>query len=361
MVDPESSPEVVAPVLTIDLSAEDLTRLRAPGRPDPMWDTVLSLHLLQNRQSALAFDPWRRQVRARIVEAGLTTTVAALARLAPFASYFPDFLTPTPLPLAPWDGARPDGGGGPAGVEAAADRVASTPRARLARELAMTFRSGAPPWVRRIAAGEAEAMRWLAAALCRYHEVAVAPYAPVTRAALAADQEARDAALRRGGVQGLMGSFDPLLRRDGGRWTGWYPVSHSLPLRGRPLTVVPSVFCVLAPVVLADDSLDPVLVYPVDPAPGWVARGGDGADGAADDGAQVAHLIGPTRARVLEALDTSRTTTELARVLDLTPATASRHATVLREAGLVSSERQGNRVLHTRTLLGDALLAGRVG
>jgi DNA-binding transcriptional ArsR family regulator len=334
-------------VLTIDLSAEDLTRLRAPGRPDPMWDTVLSLHLLQNRQAALTFDPWRRQVRARIVEAGLATTVAALARLAPFAAYFPDFLTPTPA----------DGRAGDAGIEAATDRVASTPRRRLARELAMTFPSGAAPWVRRIAAGEAEAMRWLAGALRRYHEVAVAPYVPVTRAALAADQVARDAALHRGGMQGLMGSFDPMLRRDGRQWTGWYPVTRTLALRGRPLTVVPSVFCVLAPVVLEDDALDPVLVYPVDPAPGWVARGGD----AADHQAQVAHLIGPTRARVLEVLDTSRTTTELARVLDLTPATASRHATVLREAGLVSSERQGNRVLHTRTRLGDALLAGHMG
>ncbi|SKC71168.1 helix-turn-helix domain-containing protein [Krasilnikoviella flava] len=340
-------------MLTIDLSAEDLTRLRAPGRPDPMWDTVLSLHLLQNRQAALAFDPWRRQVRARFVEAGLTTTVAALAGLAPFASYFPDFLTPTP------EAGSGVGGGsdGDAGIEAAADRVASTPRRRLARELAMTFPSGAPPWVRRIASGEAEAMRWLAGALRRYHDVAVAPYVPVTRAALAADQEARGAALRRGGIQGLMGSFDPLLRRDGRGWTGWYPVTRTLALHGRPLTVVPSVFCVLAPVVLEDDALDPVLVYPVDPALGWVARGGD----AADHQAQVAHLIGPTRARVLEVLEVSRTTTELARVLDLTPATASRHATVLREAGLVSSERQGNRVLHTRTRLGDALLAGRVG
>lgn len=337
-------------MLTIDVTAEDLTRLRAPGRPDPMWDTVLSLHLLQNRQSAIAFDPWRRQVRARIMEAGLTRTVAALARLAPWASYFPDFLTPTPLDVSP---AVDDG----AGIEVAADRVASTPRRRLARELAMTFPAGAPPWVRRIARGDADAMRWLAEALRRYHDVAVAPYAPATRAAVAADQEARDAQLRRGGMRGLMGSFDPLLRSDGGRWTGWYPVTRALPLHGRPLTVLPSVFCVLAPVVLADDALDPVLVYPVDPGAGWLARGGDDPAGRPP----MAQLIGPTRARVLEVLDVSRTTTELARVLELTPATASRHATVLREAGLVSSRRQGNRVLHTRTRLGDALLAGHVG
>jgi len=85
--------------------------------------------------------------------------------------------------------------------------------------------------------GEAEAMRWLAGALRRYHEVAVAPYVPVTRAALAADQVARDAALRRGGMQGLMGSFDPLLRRDGRQWTGWYPVTRTLALRGRLASV----------------------------------------------------------------------------------------------------------------------------
>ncbi|MFE6970237.1 ArsR/SmtB family transcription factor [Isoptericola sp. NPDC057653] len=336
-------------MLTIDLTAEDLTRLRVAARPDPMWDVVLSLHLLQNRQAALAFDPWRRQVRARVVEAGLTRTVAALARLAPWASYFPDFLTPTPVDL---------GRGSATPVEVAVDRVASTPRPRLARELAVTFPAGAPAWVRRIARGEAEAMRWLAGALRRYHDVAVAPYATATGAAVAADQEARAGALRGGGVQGLMGSFDPLLRRvDDGTWAGRYPVTRALPLRGRPLTVIPSMFCVLAPVALADESLEPTLVFPVEPLPGWLTRA-ERPDGQRPP---VAHLIGPTRARVLEVLDVARTTTGLARVLGLTPATASRHATVLREAGLVASERQGNRVLHTRTRLGDALLAGHLG
>jgi len=335
-------------MLTIDLTAEDLTRLRVSARPDPMWDVVLSLHLLQNRQAAIAFDPWRSQVRARVVETGLARTVAALARLAPWASYFPDFLTPTPTDL---------GSGSATPVEVAVDRVASTPRQRLTRELAVTFPAGPPSWVRRIASGEAEAMRWLAGALRRYHDVAVAPYAPATGVAVAADQVARDAALRRGGVQGLMGSFDPLLRRvDDGTWAGRYPVTRALPLRGRPLTVIPSVFCVLAPVALADEALDPALVYPVAPAPGWLAC----ADAVDGERPPVAHLIGPTRARVLEVLDVGRTTTALARVLDLTPATASRHATVLREAGLVSSQRQGNCVVHTRTPLGDALLAGHL-
>ncbi|GAA1735982.1 winged helix-turn-helix domain-containing protein [Isoptericola hypogeus] len=332
-------------MLRIDLTAEDMTRLRVPGRPDPLWDTVLSLHLLQNRQSALAFDPWRRQVRRRIAAAGLTSTVTALARLAPWASYFPDFLTPSPADV-------PD-------LDAGVDRVLSTPRRRMTRELARTYPAGGPAWVRRVARGEAAAMRWLGSALRRYHAVAVGPYLPWTGAAVAADQGARDAALRRGGVHAMLGSFDPLLRRDGASWVGSYPVTRTVPLRGRPLTVVPSFFCVLEPVVLADDDLDPVLVHPVDPAPGWLARGGPGDDGRGER-LPVAQLIGPTRARALALLDRCRTTSELAAALDLTPATASRHATVLREAGLVVSRREGNRVLHSRTRLGSALLAGQL-
>ncbi|MFJ9539222.1 ArsR family transcriptional regulator [Streptomyces sp. NPDC101225] len=50
------------------------------------------------------------------------------------------------------------------------------------------------------------------------------------------------------------------------------------------------------------------------------------------------------------------TTTALAAALRLAPSTASRHAAVLREAGLVATRRAGNRVLHHRTILGRALL-----
>lgn len=53
------------------------------------------------------------------------------------------------------------------------------------------------------------------------------------------------------------------------------------------------------------------------------------------------------------------TTGELARRLDISPAGASQHATVLRRAGLVLSTRRRNLVLHTLTPLGRALLGGR--
>ncbi|MFD9949153.1 ArsR/SmtB family transcription factor [Nonomuraea sp. NPDC059022] len=50
------------------------------------------------------------------------------------------------------------------------------------------------------------------------------------------------------------------------------------------------------------------------------------------------------------------TTTQLAEALHLSAPTASRHAATLREAGLITTQRRGQSVLHTRTPLGTALL-----
>jgi predicted transcriptional regulator len=60
----------------------------------------------------------------------------------------------------------------------------------------------------------------------------------------------------------------------------------------------------------------------------------------------------------LETLSNTCTTTELAGRLRTSLATASHHATVLRQAGLITNRRNGNAVLHLITPLGRALLNG---
>ena len=72
-------------------------------------------------------------------------------------------------------------------------------------------------------------------------------------------------------------------------------------------------------------------------------------------GDPLAALIGRTRAAVLRSLDGGTTTTELARRLGISVSGAS-HASALRAAGLVSSRRDRNRVLHATTDLGGQLL-----
>lgn len=67
-------------------------------------------------------------------------------------------------------------------------------------------------------------------------------------------------------------------------------------------------------------------------------------------------LLGRTRAAVLEAIADGGNTTAVAERLGVSPASASEHAAVLREAGLITSVRVRNCVQHTLTPLGAALL-----
>jgi DNA-binding transcriptional ArsR family regulator len=85
------------------------------------------------------------------------------------------------------------------------------------------------------------------------------------------------------------------------------------------------------------------------------------AAGSADDAGSLIQLLGTTRASVLVAcLNSEQTTTSLARTVGVSISSASEHAAVLRSAGLLSSRRERNAVLHTATNLGKALADSRL-
>ncbi|WP_214324602.1 ArsR/SmtB family transcription factor [Nonomuraea sediminis] len=97
----------------------------------------------------------------------------------------------------------------------------------------------------------------------------------------------------------------------------------------------------------------PVLIYPCRE---------DGADRLGRGGGDsLSVLLGAGRARALRAIDGGCSTAELARRLYVGPPTASAHAVVLRSAGLITTERDGQRVRHEVTLLGSGLLAANPG
>ncbi|MFB7796087.1 ArsR/SmtB family transcription factor [Streptomyces sp. NPDC056086] len=106
------------------------------------------------------------------------------------------------------------------------------------------------------------------------------------------------------------------------------------------------------PVTLIDPSLPPVLVYPLAPEPGWCST-----PGSRTRHRTLGKLLGPTRAACLRVIEDGCTTGELARRLGVAPPTASEHATVLREAGLITSIRTGSAVLHTLVLVQYAVRA----
>ena len=130
-------------------------------------------------------------------------------------------------------------------------------------------------------------------------------------------------------------------------------------LSGRGLTLVPSVFCrrITPYLSVADPDAPAVLFYPALREVTDAYRLWTRVPQASTQKA-LAALLGTTRAAALEVLAQPRTTTELARRLGVSPATASHHATVLRDAGLISSRRRGGAVLHAVSPLGLLLLNG---
>jgi DNA-binding transcriptional ArsR family regulator len=80
---------------------------------------------------------------------------------------------------------------------------------------------------------------------------------------------------------------------------------------------------------------------------------------AGANGASLEALLGRTRAAALQSVGIGPcTTTELARRCGISLSSASQHATVLRGAGLIRTERRRGAVLHDLTALGEQILDG---
>ncbi|MEU8338150.1 winged helix-turn-helix domain-containing protein [Micromonospora tulbaghiae] len=327
-------------MLKIIFSGEDVLRTRVAPAADPLWELVLSLHLLQGRSRDPMMTTWRRTVAH-----GLRTDTDAeqyrlLLALNPPRGYFPDFLTPS---------------ASREGIEAGLDAVRGTPVDMLRRDLTrLAGETALPSSASALARGEPATLHHLTDAMARYQSLAVTPYWARVQAAVEADRARRARAMLDGGAEGLLASLRPNMR-----WVSGvlevldYPDTRELHLDGRGLLLVPSFFCSRTPVALVDPTLPPVLVYPVDRLAGLTPASGPAAS---PQGEALAALLGRTRSRVLQAADEGCTTGEMARRLRISAAAASQHTTVLRNAGLLVSQRDRNTVLHTLTPLGRAVL-----
>ncbi|WP_410820352.1 ArsR/SmtB family transcription factor [Micromonospora sp. 050-3] len=328
-------------MLKIHFSGEDILRTRVAPAADPVWELVLSLHVLRGRSRDPLTANWRRSVARDLRQDSSSEQLRMLFALNPPRGYFPDFLTPY---------------ASVGGFEAGLDAVRSTPTELLHRDLSvLAAENQLPSSAAALARGEVSALHHLADSMEQYRSLAISPYWSRIQAAVAADRARRARALLDGGVEGLLTSLRPAMRWESGVLeVRSYPHSRELHLDGRGLLLVPSFFCAATPVALLDPALPPVLVYPVDRLGALVSADAGAAPGAARE--SLAALLGRTRAAVLQASDEGCTTGEVARQLNISPAAASQHATVLRNAGLLVSHRERNSVLHTLTPLGRAML-----
>ncbi|MFE7359025.1 ArsR/SmtB family transcription factor [Streptomyces sp. NPDC057543] len=317
-------------MLRIHMSGVDLSKVRMATRPDALWETILSFHRLRDRRGPAVFGKWRTETRPR-----LHGEVRLLSAVIPPRGYFPDFLTPA------------QESGEPYGIEAGMQALRDTPPGRIRAELALLAAERRE--TARTQDGRVESLDRLVGALRSYHRAAIEPYWPHIQASVEADRALRGRALLDGGAEELLASLPPMIRWRAPVLEADYPVDRELHLNGRGLLLQPSFFCRVTPVVHRDPRLPPVLVYPVTHSRAPVF---------AEPGPWLGRLLGHTRSTVLRAIGNGCTTSELARRAGVSLASASQHACVLREAGLIHTLRHGNSVLHTLTPLGGSLLRG---
>ncbi|RZF09636.1 ArsR family transcriptional regulator [Streptomyces albidoflavus] len=188
-----------------------------------------------------------------------------------------------------------------------------------------------------------------------FHKMAVEPFWDRIQRLLKAERDSCGREMLAGGVEYVLNNRHsairweaPVLRVANGR-----PPRRTA-LTGQGLTLVPSLF---APhPFLLDDSVGwhglPILVYNIAPdtepaAALWQSQEGESALPA---------LLGRTRADVLEALRETRSTGQVADRVHISSPSASKHLTILRRAGFVSTERRQNLAVHSLTPLGEAIL-----
>jgi hypothetical protein len=326
-------------VWRIHFTAEDLERIQVRPTLGPLAETVNAIGLLRCPQQHRAlYAQWRDQVKDR-----LTPQMTALTNLIPPGSMRVD------LPMV--TGPAPT-------IEQGVQALLAMPRKHLLVEMEAADRAGKLPaaaWA--IAETNGEGRLQLAAAAVAAHQVLVKPYWARIHSCLHAEHIARLRTLAAGGPDRLLASLQSQLIR----WRPpvlevLQPSDYDLPLDGRGIALMPSVFVGQRP------SLH---INPVDPAAApWLVLPMAGGrieqrqlwSNSQPRGAALAALVGRNRAAVLRTIADGCSTTELADRVGISLAAASQHASVLRDAGLITTHRQGSAVLHVLTPLGVELL-----
>lgn len=335
----------------LQLNAEDLAKVVVGSSWGPFNEALMSLvHLGSQRGNSLV-DGWRQAMRGR-----LDSRMMPLMALVSLQGFVADLHTVV---------------GEASVIPDALDQLERAPSKHVRLELAELRPSStwAQRWFRDLSDGDRGARRELVDLLRHYASTAIDPFWGPISAYLEAERARCARIMATEGVGSLLGKLHPKIR--------WRPPfldtntddvevgtkageAQSVHIAGgRSIVLEPSVFCPNHPWVLSNllDKTQPqYVVYPAlrnmaDATTLWTDRLRPGRQA-------LSRLLGTTRADALDVVADTCTTTELARRLGVSPATASHHVGILRDARLIDSTRDGVAVRHRLTGLGAALLDG---
>lgn len=319
-------------MLRIHFTAGDIATVRFAPRPAPLQELHAALTTAVAPCPAPLFAPWRGRVLRT-----LPTAAEPLADLVP-AGRPPRFLDVLGDTLA-----------------ASFERIRSTSPDLVRAELERVYAPGsgpAPRWIRGLHAGDETAWRTVRRAQRAAYETVLAPVWPVVQDLHREEFTRHALAVAEHGMAAGLAALAPAGRFHEGVWEWPGAQARDVRLGGRGLVLLPTFHHPAGPLLHDLPDRPVVLTYPagagLPPVP----------DGPTAPEEALATVLGRTRAELLRLLAEPHTTTDLARALRVSNATASAHAAALRRAGWVTTSRTGRSVRHERTALGTLLLAG---
>jgi DNA-binding transcriptional ArsR family regulator len=247
--------------------------------------------------------------------------------------YIPDFLVPPPHSFD-------------TGLQHELHCLVTSPAERIGNDihdfLGGTSRHDARAILDALEHGETHLARVLAGQLRQLWDIVLAAAWPAVHDRMEADIAQRSATIARDGYITMISQMCPTL--------AWHEGSLHIARRlirpaGQPR---PASHLHAETIIFAPSAFTPTAMVCIDAGHILTVRYPLARRAAAAPAAGIATVVGQTRAQILAALATSRTTQQLARDLHLTPSTISYHLQLLHRAGLVTRTRLSRQVLYQR-------------
>jgi DNA-binding transcriptional ArsR family regulator len=317
-------------MLRLHFSADDLLRVTFLPAPAPMMELALAVAQLQRPPRPDDAGRWQKATRR-----AFPVTGRPLLDLVPPSGKGPMFLDPVSRDF-----------------DSGLDLVMHTPAGTIRTDLDPVCPTSRPvtPFTRAPVRRDSEGLRLLEDALRTTWTALLAHQWPQIVAAHDAELAWRTSILAQQGLHVALAGLAP-----GGHWESATTLAYDragdvhVPLTGHGLRLLPSAIWRAGPLVAHHTDAPTVPIYPMAAAPLRFAEQDEPDD-------PLGTLLGSTRSAVLQLLTAHRTTTEIARTLGISKASASEHARALRHARLVTSRRAGKAVFHTCSSLGLELL-----
>ena len=319
-------------VVRYRFGSDDLLRTRFAIAP--LMDLIGAFYVLRDPDRSVVHRPWREWAIPRT--AGLDLSLLDVAAPVGGRGFWPVFVGPPPqVPHAE--------------IGTELERIRAIAPQQVKDEIMRTYPRGpaaAQPFVDDPAGTLAALVRQMQA----FWAAALAPWWARMSAVLESEIASRARRLVAAGPQAAFTGLHQAVRWDQDALVV-HPTSKApadVDLAGRGLLLIPAIFTWPKVWPRTDPPWDPALVYPAAGiAEVWAA------DGRGDDALKA--LIGQRRAQILRELDRPTATLQLAQRMQVSAGGISDHLKVLRQAGLVTSYREGRQVIYTRTAKGDIL------